>query len=182
MHARLFAPLMAVAGLLAVTAPLAAQAPATKIGYIDTRRVIQEAPGAVEARNTIEKEMAGFEAQLKAMQDSMQAMMADYQQKSLVMSADAKQKREQEIMQKQQGFQQRAQDLNTQAQRRQAELMQPIMTKVEQIIGDVRKAEGFGIVFDIASEAIVSADPALDITSKVIERMRAATPAATRQP
>jgi outer membrane protein len=126
--------------------------------------------------------VAVYESQLKAMQDSMQAMMADYQQKSLVMSADAKQKREQELVQKQQSFQQRAAQLQQQAQQRQAELMQPIMNRVEQVIGDVRKAEGFGIVFDIASEAIVSADPALDITTKVIERMRAATPAATRKP
>lgn len=177
---KLFAPLMAVAGMLALAAPLSAQA--TKIGYIDTRRVIQEAPGAVEARTTMEREAQGYQAQIKAMDDSLRAMAADYQQKSLVMSADAKQKREQELMQKREAFQQRAQDLQQAAQKRQEELMSPIMQKVEQIIGDVRKAEGYGIVFDIASEAIVSADPALDLTTKVIERMRAAAPTATRKP
>jgi outer membrane protein len=177
---KLFVPLIAVAGLFAVAAPLSAQS--VKIGYIDTRRVIQEAPGAVEARSTIEKEMQGFQKQLQAMQDSVQAMLTDYQQKSLVMSADAKQKREQEILQKRQSFEQRAQGLNEQAQKRQQELMQPIMTKVEQTISDIRKAEGFGIIFDIAAEAIVSADPALDITTKVIERMRATAPTAARKP
>jgi outer membrane protein len=86
-------------------------------------------------------------------------MMTDYQQRSLVMSADAKQKREQEIMQKQQGFEQRAQELQTQAGRRQQELMEPIMQRVEAVISEVRQAEGFAMVFDVASEAIVSADP-----------------------
>jgi outer membrane protein len=82
---------MAVAGLLVVAAPLAAQAP-TKIGYIDTRRVIQEAPGAQEARATLEREMQGWQQQLQAMDDSLRTMMTDYQQRSLVMSADAKQR------------------------------------------------------------------------------------------
>jgi outer membrane protein len=176
----LFAPLMVVAGLLAVSAPLTAQT--AKIGYIDTRKVIQEAPGAADARTTMEREVQALQTQLNAMEDSLKAMYTDYQQRQLVMSTDAKQKREQEITTKNQAFQQRAQELQQQAQRRQQELMQPIMAKVEEIIGDVRKTEGFAIVFDIASEAIVSADPALDLTQKVIDRLKAAPNTAARRP
>jgi outer membrane protein len=174
----LLTSILAMAGLLLVAAPLAAQAP-TKVGYIDTRRVIQEAPGAQEARATIEREMQGWQQQMQAMDDSLRVMMTDYQQRSLVMSADAKQKREQEIMEKQQGFEARAQELQTQAGRRQQELMEPIMQRVEAVISEIRQAEGFALVFDVASEAIVSADPSLDLTTKVIERLRAA-PAAAR--
>jgi outer membrane protein len=174
----LYSTVLAVAGLLIVAAPLAAQTP-TKIGYIDTRRVIQEAPGAQDARTTLEREMQGYQQQMQAMEDSLTSMMTDYQQRSLVMSADAKQRREQEIMQKRTSFQQRAEEIQTAAGRRQQELMEPIMMRVEQVIGEVRQAEGFAIVFDVASEAIISADPALDLTNMVITRLRAA-PAASR--
>jgi outer membrane protein len=176
------APLVAVAGLFAVSAPLSAQVAAGKIGYIDTRRVIQEAPGAADVRTTLEREMQALQTQVNAMEDSLRAMYTDYQQKSTVMTSEAKQKREQEITSKNQAFQVRAQELQQRAQRRQQELMQPIMDKIEQIIGDVRKAEGFAIVFDVASEAIVSADPALDLTQKVIERLKAAPNTAARRP
>jgi outer membrane protein len=175
----LFSTVLAMAGLLAVAAPLAAQVP-TKVGYVDTRRVIQEAPGAQEARSTLEREWQGYQQQMQAMEDSLNTMMADYQQRSLVMSAEAKQRREQEIRQKQASFQERAEEIQTLAGRRQQELMTPIMTKVEEAIGEVRKAEGFALVFDVASEAIVSADPSLDLTDRVIARLRAARPAATR--
>lgn len=177
---KLFATVLTLAGLLAVSAPLSAQA-ATKIGYIDTRRVLQEAPGAQEARTTLEAEMQRFQNQLKSMQDSLQAIMTDYQQKSLVMSADAKQKREQEIIQKRTVWEQRAEQMQQQAAQRQQEVMEPIMQRVEEVISQVRQAEGFAIVFDVASEAIVSADPALDLTAKVIERLKAASPTATGQ-
>jgi outer membrane protein len=174
----LFSAVIAVAAMMMVAAPLAAQAP-TKIGYIDSRRVIQEAPGARDAQTTMEREFQGFQTQMQAMQDSLQTMMADYQQRSLVMSADARQRREQEIMQKRESFEQRGQELQMQAGRRQQELMEPIMNRIEQVISEVRQAEGFGIVFDVASEAIVSADPALDLTQRVIDRLRSA-PAASR--
>jgi outer membrane protein len=177
---KLFATVMTLAGLMAVSAPLSAQA-ATKIGYIDTRRVLQEAPGATEARTTLESAMQGFQGQLQAMQDSLQSMMTDYQQKSLVMSADAKQKREQEIIQKRTGWEQRAEQLQMQAAQRQQEVMAPIMQRVEQVISEVRQAQGYAIVFDVASEAIVSADPALDLTNAVIERLKSSAPAASGQ-
>jgi outer membrane protein len=177
---KLFATVLTFAGLLAVSAPLSAQA-ASKIGYIDTRRVLAEAPGAEQARTTLESEMQRFQGELKAMQDSLQAIMTDYQQKSLVMSADAKQKREQEIIQKRTGWEQRAEQMQQQAAQRQQQIMAPIMERVEAVISQVRQAEGFAIVFDVASEAIVSADPALDLTTKVIEALKAAAPAASGQ-
>jgi outer membrane protein len=171
---KLFTPVLAVLSLLVVAAPAVAQAQGpTRVGYIDTRRVIQEAPGAQEARATMEREMQGWQQQLQAMDDSLRTIMTEHQQRSLVMSADARQRREQEIVQKQQGFEQRAQALQQQAGRRQQELMEPIMERVETVISDVRQAEGFAIIFDVASEAIVSADPALDITERVIARMKA---------
>ena len=177
---KLLTTVLAVAGLLAASAPLTAQT--TKIGYIDTRLILQEAPGAQEARQTLETEMRGFQNQLQMMQDSLQAMMTDYQQKSLVMSADAKQKREQEIIQKRTTWEQRAEQLQQQAAQRQQQVMEPIMQRVETVISQVREAEGIAIVFDVASDVIVSADPALDITAKVIERLKAAAPTATGQP
>ena len=76
----------------------------------------------------------------------------------------------------------KAEELQNQAARRQQEVMEPIMQRVEEIISQVRQAEGYAIVFDVASEAIVSADPSLDLTTKVIERLKTAAPTATRQP
>ncbi|MBR9989362.1 MAG: OmpH family outer membrane protein [Gemmatimonadetes bacterium] len=177
---KFFATVMMLGGLLALSAPLTAQSP-TKIGYIDTRLVLQEAPGAQEARTTLEADMLGFQRQLQAMQDSLQAMMTDYQQKSLVMSADAKQKREQEIIQKRSGWEQRAEQLQQQAAQRQQQVMEPIMQRVETVISEVRQAGGYAVVFDLASEAIVSADPTLDLTATVIERLKASAPAASGQ-
>ena len=163
----------------AIASPLAAQT-AGKLGYVDMQRVIREAPGADEARSTLEKEMAGWQAQLKVMEDSLSALMTQYQQQSVMLSADAKRQKEDEIRQKQNGWQQRAEELQTTAGQRQQALMKPIMDKVEAAITALRQAEGYAIIFDMASQAMVAADPTLDLTDKLIARLKAATPTAAK--
>ena len=76
---------VATAGLLLLSAPVSAQQ--LKIGYIDSRRVIQEAPGSQEARQLLEREMGTYQTQLRAMEDSLQTMLSDYQQRSVMLSA-----------------------------------------------------------------------------------------------
>ena len=171
---------VAAAGLaLAATSPLSAQATG-KIGYIDSRKVITEAPGAAEARTTLEKEMTGWQAQLKAMDDSLATIMQQYQQQSVMLSADAKKAKETEITAKQTGWQQKAQALQEQAGQRQEALMKPIMDKIQKAINDIRQAEGYAIIFDMSSQAMVAADPALDLTDKVISKLKAAATTAAK--
>jgi outer membrane protein len=122
----------------------------------------------------MQQEMSRFEAQVKVLQDSLQKMITDYQQKSVMLSPDEKRKREQEITQKRGELEQQASQLEQQAMQKQNQLMQPVMQQVEKVISDIRKEEGYALIFDVASRALVSADTTLDLTSKVIARLKAA--------
>lgn len=157
--------------VMAAAAP--AQAQAQKIGYLDSRRVLAEAPGAQQARTQIEAEMQKFQAQIQALEDSVGKMLADYQQKSVTMSPDARTKREQEITQARNQLQQQAAQIEQQAAQKQNELMQPVMDVVEKAIEDVRREGGYAIIFDLGPGAIVSADTTLDVTMAVINRLKA---------
>lgn len=167
-----YSGIFAMAGMLAFASPSLAQA--QKIGYLDSERIIREAPGAENVRTQMQQEMTKFEAQAKVLQDSLEKMITDYQQKSVMLSPDEKRKREQEIRQKEAELQQQAGQLQQQALQRQNQLMQPVMQQVEKVISDIRKEEGYALIFDVASRALVSADTTLDLTSKVIARLKAA--------
>jgi outer membrane protein len=161
---------LVAAGTLSA-APMTAQA--QKVGYIDSRRALSEAPGAQEASTQIQAEMAKFQTQVRVLEDSVNRMMADYQQKSVTMSADARTRRESEIAQARTRLQQQAQQIEQQAVQKQEELMQPVMQRVEQVIDEIRREGGYGIIFDVASGAMISADTTLDITTQVINRLKA---------
>lgn len=186
---KLWSMLAAAAGVALLAGTASAQSPG-KIAYIDSRKLIAEAPGAKEAQSTFEKEMQGYQAQMKVMEDSLKAMMDEYQQKSVVYSPEVKRQKEEAIRAKQEAYQQKAQQLEEQAGRRQSELVQPIMDRIKTVISDLRKEGGYAVIFDIAGNSgLVSADPSLDITDQVLTRLKqtastagAAKPGATAAP
>lgn len=161
-----------LAGLGLAMAPAAAES--QKIGYVDSRRLFREAPGAQEAQTLINGELARFDAQVQVLRDSLQAMVADYQRKSVLLSPDEKQKQEAALVQRQQALQQRAGQIEQQAAARQDELMKPVMDRVQKAIDEIRVAGNYGIIFDVASGAMVAADSTLDLTTQVIEKLRGA--------
>lgn len=160
-------------GLLAVAAPVSAQAQQQRFAYLDSRRILQEAPGAQEARTAIEQEMRSFQQRLATLQDSLQKVIEDYQKRSLTLAPDVRRTEEQRIAAKQRELEAQAEQLQLDANRKQNDLMQPVMNRVEEAIESVRKEGGYAIVFDAASGAFVSADSTLDLTTQVINRLKA---------
>jgi outer membrane protein len=172
MRVRLVLGMVAV-GLLAVAAPATAQQAQQKFAYLDSRRILQEAPGAQEARTAIEQEMRSFQQRLESLQDSLQKVIEDYQSRSLTLAPDVRRSEEQRIAAKQRELEAQAEQLRLDANRKQNDLMQPVMDRVEQAIETVRKEGGYAMVFDAASGAFVSADTTLDLTTQVINRLKA---------
>ena len=167
----LYTLMLAGVGFLVAAAPLSAQA-AGRIGYIDSRRLMAEAPGAQEVRQSIEAEMARFQEQIQAMQDTLQQMFTSYQQQQATMSPERRRQREEEITTRQRTYEERAEQLEEQAGRRQNELMEPVMTRVNDAINRLREEGGYAIIFDAATAGMVAADPALDLTPQVLSRLR----------
>ena len=150
-----------------------------KIAYIRTDRIFQEAPGAAEAKVTLDREANKHRADLALLADSLQNMVKDYEAKQVMLSPDAKKKQEDAIRAKNTAYEARQQQLQDLMSKRQKDLVEPIMDRINKTISDVRKEMGFAIVFD-ATQGIISADSTLDLTAEVLKRLKAA--AAPRRP
>ena len=87
------------------------------------------------------------------------------------MDPAAKDARQTEILDLQQSAQTRQNQLETQSEERRIALLQPILTNVRAVIEEMRAEKNYSIVFDIAESGVIAADPALDITNAVLERM-----------
>src|SRR5690606_10036408 len=86
-------------------------------------------------------------------QQELQQLYADYQEKvdryqkqQALLSAEKRQEREQELLQLQQQLQESATQKDQALGRRQAELMQPILDRVQNAIDKVAEARGLDIV------------------------------------
>jgi outer membrane protein len=158
----------------AQTGGAASQAAAPKVAFVDSRVIMDRAPGRREAEALFQKETAPFEAQVKSMSDSLSAMIAAYQKKEPALSAPDKEKEQKVIRDKQAEFQERTQKLQQQAQQRETELVQPILDQVRKVLDEIRAEDGYVVVFDLsgATGAIVAYDKNLDITERVIARLK----------
>jgi Skp family chaperone for outer membrane proteins len=92
-----------------------------------------------------------------------------------------RQQKEREIRDKQQEAATRQQELNVELDRRRAELLEPIVVRVNEVIEEIRAERGYSIVLDIAA-GVVAADTSLDITTSVLERLGVDLAAISAQP
>ena len=176
-------------GLTFAAAPAAAQG-ALKVGYVDVASVMDQVPGRAEAQASFEREAQGIRAELQRMSDSLQSAVQAYQKEQATLTAAVRQTREKSLQDRQQSYQQRAQALQERGAQREQELAGQFETLVRDAINDVRTTEGFSMIFAFGpNSALLSADKSMDVTDKVLARMRtiassrpaapAARPAAT---
>ena len=175
-HIRMAAAAVAAVLVLAGGAK-AQQATQGQIVFINSQQVIAAAPGAREAQSTLEREMGTLRTEVQGMEATLDSMMTSYEQRQVMLSPEARRQLQDEIRTRQREFQQRAQQMEQQAGARQAELLQPIMARVQQVIDALRAERGYALVLDAAEGGLISADPALDITQEVLTRLRATAPA-----
>ncbi|UCC72726.1 MAG: OmpH family outer membrane protein [Gemmatimonadota bacterium] len=170
LSAILVATALAALGYTGLSQPQGSQ---IKLAYINSNEIISQAPGAADAQATFEREMAGWQAQVEALADSLQQMVTQYEQQQVMLSPEARQARQQEINQKRAEFQRRTTELEQTAQRRQQELVAPIYEMISSMLSQVREEQQYTMIFDAAAGALIAADTTLDITDLVLQRLRA---------
>lgn len=174
MPVRVRALIGAIIPLLLLPALAAAQGTAVKVAYVDTRELLDKAPGRTDADAQWKKEAQALQDQVTRMQDSLQGMIAAYQKAEAGLSPAARETRQRSIGEREQEYQTRTQALDLQAQQRQAQLLQPIIEQIKVALEDVRKEEGLTLILDVGSQGnpIVAIDKNLNITDKVLVKIR----------
>ena len=165
-------------GLVMLSATAEAQAN-LKIGYIDSRAILDQDPSARTAQEQFEASLATYQAEVQQMGEDLQLLITQYEQQQAMLSDEAKSNREEEIRLKQTQYQQRIAELEQQASVRQAELVEPVMERITAIIEEIREEGSYSMIFDVAAQGIISADPVLDLTGEVVRRLQAAATAPT---
>jgi outer membrane protein len=165
-------------GLSAAAAPASAQAP-MKVGYVDVAQVMEQVPGRADAQAAFEREAQGIRAEMQRMSDSLQTLVQAYQKEQATLTPAVRQTREKSLQDRQQQYQQRASQLQERGAQREQELAGRFESLVRDAINDVRTGEGYTMIFAFGpNSALLSAEKSMDVTDRVLARMR--TVAASR--
>jgi outer membrane protein len=157
---------------LAVFGILSAQT--IKIAYIDSEKIMAESKDTKEAQKLFQKDREGWTKQVNDLDAEITRLENDYSTKKLTLSAAGKKQAEEKIEQKKTERKEMVESIfgeKGRAATRNAELLQPIMTKLRTIIEKICVDEGYSMIFDASSSGIIWAQPKLDISERVILEM-----------
>jgi outer membrane protein len=165
---------------LATAQGTAAQAP--KFAYVDSRIILQRAPGSAAIQAQITKERSDAQASVAKMQDSLRVMYDTYLKEKGTLTAAQQEQREKALQARNADFDQRVGQMDQEMQKRQYDLIQPMMAQIREVLDAIRNEEHFTFIFDIGNDPglIVAADKNLDITERVIGRLKPITVNVTR--
>jgi outer membrane protein len=179
MRVILRASVIALATSLIVAGPAAAQAQqgtvvTPKIAYINSALLLQQAPGRAEAEAQFEREVGVYRQQIQRMDDSLRTLVAAFDRDAPKLDSAVREARRTSIGQREVEYQTRARGLDSTMQARQAQLVKPIMERVQSVIEAIRSEDGYAMIFDVGAQTnvVVSADKKLDLTDRVLARLK----------
>jgi outer membrane protein len=179
MRVLLRAGAIALATSLIVVGKATAQAPQgtavpAKIAYINSAALLQQAPGRAEAEAQFEREVGVYRQQIQRMDDSLRALVVAFERDASKLDSTVRETRRKSIGQREVEYQTRARGLDSTMQARQAQLVKPIMERVQSVIEAIRTEDGYAMIFDVGAQSsvVVAADKKLDLTERVLARLK----------
>lgn len=152
-----------MAGLLAM-APVHAE---LKVGFINTQRVLSDAPQAAKAKKKIEKEFEKRQLELQKLAKQLQTLQDSLEKNAVTMSEVERRNKEREFSDLGRDFQRREREFKEDLNLRQNEEMAAIFERVNKAI----KAIGETEKFDLIVQEALFASPRIDITDRVIKQL-----------
>ena len=143
---------------------VAASAQDFKWAYVDFNELVMLMPEMDEARATMTENQKTNEEILVAMYEEYQTKMQQYQQKAESWTPAIRESKEKEIMEIQSRFEQTQQSLQVELQQLQQNLQAPIYDKAQATVGELAKAKGIALVFEVSSLLYLDPAQGLDLT------------------
>ena len=168
--------LLALAALLPLSS--AAQT-AAKIGYVDLKRVLDEAPQMIESRARLEREFSSRDGAIKAAEAKLTALKQRYERDSVIMSKDDADALKREIDATERANKRMVDEARSDLATRQAAERDRNWQKMQDIIIEFARSQGYDLI-EASPPLYVS--PRIDITDAVLDHLKRANPGPRSKP
>jgi outer membrane protein len=146
-----------------------------KIVYVDSYRIRNEYKEFLEAQDQFDKELDDWQKEGMEMQDEVDSLKKDLNDKALLLSEEARAKKQEQIDMKEAALQKYMVDVFGQggrAEQRNKELTKPLLDKITSVLEKIAQEKNYDYVFDAVNGNIAYAKKSLDITDQVLEELQ----------
>ena len=165
-HAALFVLVLLGAGSL--------EAQGARIGYVDMKRLLDNAPQVLEARTRLAREFSERDQKLKADEQRLADSEARQKREQAVLSKADAEKLAAEIDALRRGTQRAREQLRDELARRSKEELDKRWPEIYGVVVEYAREQRYDLVVEAP---VLYASPSVDITDAVLERLRHPAPA-----
>ena len=146
-----------------------------KLGYVNSQAVLAQYQPAIDAQKKLEEEAAKWAQELGVMENDIRSIQERLEQQSLMLSDAKKEELQQDIQTKMMQYQQYQNDKwgeQGEFARRRAELLQPIIDKINEVIQSVGTEGGYDFIFDtVAGNILYAPEKKYDMTEIILAEL-----------
>ncbi len=147
---------------------------AMKIGYADVDYILGQMPESKQVEADLQATNTQYQNQLQSKVQEYQQKLQAYQQGAATMLDAVRQDKEAELVRLEQSIQEFQQSAQSSLQKKTAELMEPLTTKVGNMIEAVAKEQGYTHILNGqvgGIDVVLFADEKYDISDAVLKKM-----------
>jgi len=158
--------LAAVAATLALAAVARAD---MRIAVVDMQRALNECDAGKKAKDQVKAKFEKSQDQLRKQREDIDRMKEDYDRKALVLKDEERRNLEKDLENRSLDFKRRYEDFQRDLKRTDAELTSGIVEELYEIVRDYGAKNGYALVLEASSGALLYNDKASDITEEIVK-------------
>jgi len=140
-----------------------------KVGFVNAARVIEDAPQAEDARQSLEREFAPRDRKLVALQKSVKQQEERLSRDAAVMSEGERSKLERDIRQKRRELKRSRDELQEDFNIRRNDILAQLQRQALEAIQTLARRESYDLIL---SDGVMYASERIDITNAILDQMR----------
>lgn len=140
-----------------------------KVGFVNTSRVLKEAPQAEVARKKLESEFAPRDKKIVAMQKKLKSLEDQLARDATVMSDPARKKLERQIMSDKRDIKRSREEFTEDLNIRRNEELNKLQKLVYDTIVAIAKEQNFDLIL---GDSVLFASKRIDVTEQVLSRLK----------
>jgi outer membrane protein len=156
--------LASLVGLLIATTAAAEM----RVAVVDMQRALNECDAGKRAKDQVKSKFERAQDQLKRQRESLDARREDYEKKATVMREEERRNLEKQLEGDTLEFKRKYEDFQRDLKRTDSELTSGIVEELYAIVNDYGREQGYTMVLEASSGALLYADKSLDITDQIV--------------
>ena len=164
--------------LIVIAFTIGIYAESAKLAYIDTDKIMMTSQLTQEAQTILMNEKQNWEQEIVDLDTDLEKLYTDYESRQMILTESSKKEAEDKIIELRNIRMAKVEEIfgeNGKFIQKQAELMEPILNKLKNVIEKVAVENNYSMIFDAAPGGLLYAKPSLDITDMIIEELEKST-------